>query len=211
MNFEELARSIRPPLRTVEEQQSSASSEEWETTDDSEDGELEGNTGGDTSIARSINEYRARRKPEADGEECDRDRLEEEPTENLEPMGGDVHRNRTDEKPEANDSLVQDTNDAADDNDGIVVPFEVYALLRKVSILHRRQRNADSAFECINDGEFGKYYVKAAEGVFVADPRPETLRTGLSAMTTHLGMVNHLRIWGDQGFVGMRLPLLCLD
>jgi hypothetical protein len=202
MTLEELARSIRPPLRTAEEQQSSASLEEWETTDDSEDGKLEDTTDGDASIARG--------EPEADGEESDKDRSGEEPVEDPESMDVDIWQHRTDQQPEATDSPVRSSSKAADDDDDIFVPFEVYALLRKVSILHRRQRNADPAFECINDGEFGKYYVKATEGVFVADPRPETLRTGLSAMTTHLGMINHLSIWGDQGFVGTRLHSLYL-
>jgi hypothetical protein len=211
MTLEELARSIRPPLRTVEEQQSSASLEEWETTDDSENGELEDTTGGNASIDRSIDESGARGEPEADREESDKDRSEEEPAEDPESMDVDFQQHRTVQEPEANDSPVQDSSEAADDDDEIFVPFEVYAVLRKVSILHRRQRNADPAFECINEGEFGKYYVKATEGVFVADPRSEALRTGLSAMTTHLGMVTHLNIWGDQGFVGTRLHSLYLD
>lgn len=88
-----------------------------------------------------------------------------------------------------------------DEDDGLYIPFEVWSLLRKSSILRRRADNATPAFHCIDDHEFGRYYFKASDGVFAVDSRPEVWISGILCQTTHLGLVRHLTKWGMQGNV----------
>lgn len=211
MTLEELLHSMRPPLRTVEEQQSSISSEEWETTDQSEASNPEDTIDVAASVAQLDHESGAGEEAGVDGEDREGHRPGRESADGPGLGEVDIQQQGPDREPEVDDSQVEDPGEAANDEDEVYVPFEIYALLRKVSILQRRQGNADPAFECINDGEFGKYYVKATEGVFVADPRPEVLRSGLSAMTTHIGLLAHLSTWGEQGFVGLHLHQPYLD
>jgi hypothetical protein len=103
--------------------------------------------------------------------------------------------------------LMRDVESDEDVSEKEYIPFNIWSLLRKASILQRREGNSIRIFEFLDENDFFSFYAPVSEGLFCRTPEKKVWLSGIEARITHLGIVGHLSKYGANGYVGI-IPIL---
>jgi hypothetical protein len=149
-------------------------------------------------------------------EHQDPDDLHGELMDELDLAGNDesVHRGGSliDHDLDNNETLqghqMSDVESDEDISEKEYIPFAIWSLLRKASILQRREDNSVKVFEFLDENSFFEFYASVSEGLFCRSPEKKVWLSGIEARITHLGIVGHLSNYGLDGFVSIFLILM---
>jgi hypothetical protein len=149
-------------------------------------------------------------------EHQDSDDLHGELMNELDPAGNDesVHQGGSliDHDLDNNETLqghqMSDTESDEDISEREYIPFAIWSLLRKASILQRREDNSAKIFEFLDENSFFEFYAPVSEGLLCRSPEKKVWMSGIEARITHLGIVGHLSNYGLDGFVSISLILM---
>jgi hypothetical protein len=98
---------------------------------------------------------------------------------------------------------MRDAESDKDISEKEYIPFTVWSLIRKASILQRREQNSVKIFELLDENEFFEFYAPVSEDLFCRSPEMKVWRSGIEARITHLGIVGHLSKYGFDGYVSI--------
>ena len=149
-------------------------------------------------------------------EHQDRDGLHGELTDELDLAGNDesVHQEESliDHDLDNNETLqsnqLSDVESDEDISEKEYIPFAIWSLIRKASILQRREDNSVKVFEFLDENSFFEFYAPVSECLFCRSPEKKVWLSGIEARITHLGIVRHLSNFGLGGFVSISLILM---
>jgi hypothetical protein len=99
--------------------------------------------------------------------------------------------------------LTRDVESDEDVSEKEYIPFTIWSLIRKASILQRREQNSVKIFEFLDENAFFEFYAPVSEGLFCRSPEAKVWLSGIEARITHLGIVGHLSKYGLGGYVSI--------
>ena len=99
--------------------------------------------------------------------------------------------------------LMRDIESDEDVSEKEYIPFNIWSLLRKASILQRREENSIRIIEFLDETDFFSFYAPVSDDLFCLTPEKKVWLSGIEARITHLGIVGHLSKYGLDGYVGI--------